>query len=733
MRVGLFAAVSAMAFIQTTAAVGQEATLAAAATVDPLTVIGTRTEKPASAVPASVSVIAAEEIETSIATDIKDLVRYEPGVSVRSSPARFGAALGTTGRDGNAGFNIRGLEGNRVLIQVDGVRTPDAFGFGAQSVGRGDFQDLDLIKQVEILRGPASALYGSDGLAGAVSFTTKDPADILRGDARFGGRVRGAYASADDSYAGSVMAAGRQGDLSALIAYSHRQGHEQETQGTNAAANTDRTTANPQDVRSQSLLGKLVFEPAGGHRLRLTAEHFEREVLADVLSGIAKPPLAATSVVRLMADDDTRRDRVGLDHRWQLSGGPVSQLSWSVYGQWAETQQLTFEDRNTAADRIRRNTFDNRVVGAAAEIQGKVEAAGLTHEWVAGVDASITRQEGVRDGAVPPAGEPFPTRAFPNTDYTLVGVFAQDEIALFDGKLSLFPALRYDWYELEPKTDALLPGFVAVAKSSDGRLSPKLGVLLKPREELGVFVNYGQGFKAPSPSQVNNAFANPIQNYRSIPNPDLEPETSKTIEGGARWTTRTWSAEVAGFAGEYDNFIEQIQVGGTFTPTDPATYQFVNIGRVKIHGVEAKGRFSLDNGFGGFAGAAWSKGDAIAAAKTALPSIDPVKLVAGLTWRSASGAFGGQAVATHVLRKDEDRLGVACTPTCFVPPSFTLVDVTGFWRVADGATLRAGVFNLTDETYWWWSDARGLSATSVSRDAYTQPGRNVSVSLAIDF
>jgi hemoglobin/transferrin/lactoferrin receptor protein len=733
MRVGFFAAVSAMALVPTSGVFAQEAALAAAATVDPLTVLGTRTEKPASAVPASVSVITAEEIETQIATDIKDLVRYEPGVSVRSSPTRFGAALGTTGRDGNAGFNIRGLEGNRVLIQIDGVRTPDAFGFGAQSVGRGDFQDLDLIKQVEILRGPASALYGSDGLAGAVSFTSKDPVDVLRSDAVFGGRVRGAYASADDSYAGSAMAAGRQGNLSGMVAYSYRRGHEQETQGTNDAANTDRTTANPQDIRSQSVLGKLVFEPAEGHRLRLTAEHFDREVLADVLSGLAKPPLAATSVVRLMADDDTQRDRVSLDHRWEMSGGPVSQLAWSVYGQWAKTQQLTFEDRNTAADRIRSNTFDNRVVGAAAEIHGKARAMGLTHDWVAGADASVTRQEGVRDGTVPPAGEPFPTRAFPNTDYTLIGVFAQDEITVFDGKLSLFPALRYDWYELEPKTDALLPGFVTVARSSDGRVSPKLGLLLKPREALGVFVNYGQGFKAPSPSQVNNAFANPIQNYRSIPNPDLRPETSRTIEGGVRWTTRVWSAEVAGYAGEYEDFIEQIQVGGSFTPTDPATYQFINIGRVKIQGVEAKARFALDNGFGGFAGAAYSQGDAIGAAKTALPSIDPVKLVAGLSWRSDTGGFGAQAVATQVRRKDEDRLGVACVPACFVPPSFTLVDVTAFARVADRVTLRAGVFNLTDEKYWWWSDVRGLSATAVSRDAYTQPGRNVSVSLAIDF
>src|SRR5687767_13980010 len=151
-------------------------------TIDLVTITATRTVTPLSEAPATVSVITAELIEKQLAHDIKDLIRFEPGVAVRSSPARFTAALASTGRDGNSGFNIRGLEGNRVLIQVDGVRTPDAYSFGAQSVGRGDYVDLDILKAVEIVWGPSSALYGSDGLAGSVSFMTKDPADVLGPD-----------------------------------------------------------------------------------------------------------------------------------------------------------------------------------------------------------------------------------------------------------------------------------------------------------------------------------------------------------------------------------------------------------------------------------------------------------------------------------------------------------------------------------------------------------------------
>src|SRR6186713_2023414 len=177
--------------------------------LEQLSITATRLQTEVDAVPATVSVISAATIEEQLAQNIKDLIRYEAGVSVRAAPARFTAALASTGRDGNSGFNIRGLEGNRVLIQVDGVRMPEAFSFGAQSVGRGDYVDLDILKSVEIVRGPASALYGSDGLAGSVSFITKDPRDVLTDGHNIALTGRAAYASADEAYSESLLGAAR--------------------------------------------------------------------------------------------------------------------------------------------------------------------------------------------------------------------------------------------------------------------------------------------------------------------------------------------------------------------------------------------------------------------------------------------------------------------------------------------------------------------------------------------
>jgi hemoglobin/transferrin/lactoferrin receptor protein len=248
---------------------------------------------------------------------------------------------------------------------------------------------------------------------------------------------------------------------------------------------------------------------------------------------------------------------------------------------------------------------------------------------------------------------------------------------------------------------------------------------------INLFANYSAGFKAPAPSQVNNAFTNFLVNYTSIPNPDLKPETSNTVEGGVRFNGGRWQVGVTGFAGWYEDFIEQVQIGGSFTPTDPGIFQYINLGSVEISGVELKGEAQFESGFGLLAALSYTHGQAESDGVSApLNSIEPLKLVGGVSYRDPMGRFGGQLVATYSGGKDEDRIDQSiCTPTCFAPGSFVIMDATAYWNVFDAVTLRAGIFNIFDEKYWWWSDVRGVSSTAVSRDAYTSPGRNFRVSL----
>ena len=165
---------------------------------------------------------------------------------------------------------------------------------------------------------------------------------------------------------------------------------------------------------------------------------------------------------------------------------------------------------------------------------------------------------------------------------------------LLDGAVTLFPALRFDFYDLNPTEDPLLPTFTASGQS-DSRLSPKLGVTVKLAPEVILFGNYAQGFLAPTPSQVNNFFEFIAGGYTSIPNPDLRPETSESWEVGARYVGEVFSLQLTGFKGDYDNFISQQVVSGGFTPQNPAIFQFVNFNAVTIEGVEARAEMKLSS------------------------------------------------------------------------------------------------------------------------------------------
>lgn len=685
--------------------------------------------------PATVSVKSDEEIADELATDIKDLVRFEPGVSVQRQPARFGAALGATGRSGSDGFTIRGIGGNRVLIQVDGVRVPDGFSFGAQSAGRGDYVDIGLVKSVEILRGPASALYGSDGLSGAVSFVTSDPSDIIGNDRNFGGLVRAGYSSDDNEFSETAIVAGRAGTVSAMLAYTRRDFEELENQGSLGTAGgigSSRTAANPQDGRSNAVLGRIVFEPGGGHILRLTGEYVDTRLATNVLSG------RSATVDSLTALDSGERKRVTADWSWNGTG-TIESARVALYWQDAFDSQFTDEMRTPAADRTRLNTFENRVFGAAADARANFATGGIDHGIVFGGDISSTRQRGLRSGTVPTPPDVFPTRAFPTTDFTLAGLFLGDEIRIADGALTLYPALRWDHYSLAPKQDALLPASFVGSAHDGSKLSPKFGAVYKLSETVRLFGNYTHGFKAPSPSQVNQFFENltsPFFSYRTLANPDLRPETSESFEGGIRIASDYVSGSLTAFKSHYKDFISQEQVGGVGTIANPILFQYINIGRVKVDGVEAKLDLNLPSGFNARAAMAYAQGTTSRPALTdgRLSSIDPLTAVVSVGYREPrNNRFGGQVILTHHSQKGMAESSGVCTGTCYRPDAAFVLDLTAHWRISDTITLRGGVFNLLDRHYALWSDVRGLADTSAVKDAYTRPGRNASASISFRF
>jgi len=720
------------------------AAAASAAVLPPITNTATRTDRRADEVPATVTVVPAADIESAGARDIKDLFRNQVDLTVRSAPGRFGLAQDPTGRAGNEGINIRGLEGNQVLMLVDGIRVPGSFLFGPFSTGRADYLALEATQAAEVLRGPASTSFGSDGLAGALSVRTLDPADVLRAGHTVGGFVRVTGSQVDDSLALTTAAALRLGRWQTLLLLSQRDGHETRNQGTNEALDSRRTAPNPLDYRQQVLLGKFFFSPLPAHRFGATVEAVERRAETEVFSGRAMPPappaaLPATAVLDLDASDRVRRARVSAEHRYDDLNGPWFQrIESRVYLQHAETRQFAAEDRNTAADRTRTSRYREKVAGLSTQFETTLSGA-VPQRLSYGLDASRTRITALRDGtpnpsAAPPFGEVFPAKPFPDTDYHLAGAFVQSEMELggaagLPGRLTLIPALRYDRFRLDPSADGYRGG--AIASLSDGAVTPRLGAVWRLAEAFAPYAQWSRGFRAPAPGQVNNGFTNVAAGYRSVGNPDLKPETAQSLEVGLRGRTGSWQWQLAAYDNRYRDFISQEAVSGAGTPADPTIFQSINLAQARIRGLELRGEWRVSQGWIINAASALTRGTSTRnGTAEPLDSVEPARTALGL--RYTAGAWELRADVLHAQAKARDRIRTAM-PAAFAPEGYTVLDLSARWQPGPRWTLIAHLNNATDATYWRWSDVRGLADTSGVKDAYTAPGRHLQLALRHDF
>ncbi len=697
-------------------------------------VSATRTEQDVHDVANTITSISDDRIEKEQAADIKDLLRYEAGVSVRSEPNRASGVFRATGRGGNEGINIRGLEGNQVLLQVDGVRLPASYASGPYSAGRGDYIDIEAYKRVEILRGPSSTQFGSDGLAGAVTFLTKDPSDLLTLGKPSQGSLKVGYSSVDNSWTTVPSFAYADDTVEAMLLASIRRGHESDNKGDNDSSNVNRTTPNPQDTQSQYVLGKVVIKPNRNHRIKLTAENLDRKVDTTALSFLGDAYAAAGLTNVALREDITRRlfkldyDYSNADNAW------FQHAVASLYTQKSENRQWGLEEKSTASSwgrsRWRDTLYGEEVIGGSLQLESNLGEK-ITHRIVYGVDASSTEVTSLKDGYNSASTAFVTNKSFPDTDYTLFGAFVQDEIGV--GPFSLIPGLRFDSFKLSPKADNLyrLSNATEPAKLDGREVSPKFGVIWKLDPLANLFAQYSHGFRAPTPTQVNGGVTNltAADPYTSLGNPDLKPETSDSIELGIRGRSHTVRYSASAFRGKYKNFIaSNVLVESNPAPT-PDVFKTVNLSNVDIHGYELRGEWAFHRDWSASASYAHVTGNSEQdGSETPLATIDPDKLVLGLRYDN-SQRYGGQLLLTAVERKKNN----PDSALYYNSGSFAIVDLNAYYQFSKNLTLNAGVFNLFDRKYFLWADVRNQSPTYAQIDAYSQPGRNASVSLKYQF
>ncbi len=716
-------------------------------------VSGSRSEQPQEDLPLSMDVLDATDLEDRQVSDIREAVRRTPNVSVRRAPARFAVtgAPNSTGRDGNAGFNIRGLGGDRVLILVDGIRQPRSYINGSNAFGRDTFS-LGLLKRMEVVRGPSSVLYGSDGLAGLVNFITHEPADFLAGPGgeprAWGGRVSGGWSGDDDGVTAAATIAGQAGSTAQwlLTGTAHRD-RGLDTKGSNDSANVDRTTPNPQTTRDGSVLGKVVLRPDARQRHVLALEHAQRRSEVELLSSRVKPPLSASSVVAEDAEQTVRRNRLSWDARYALDAPWADEVRTLLGWQRAEAQDEGRTVRNDGGVRLRDTAYEERAFQAGVQASKTLP---ITSDWLqrltVGMDFVRTEVTGWADGYDPPPLQPFlPRKYFPDTRETSTALYVQDEFV--SDRWIITPGVRLERFELDADSGGGYspPSPTPATSLSGSNVSPKFGLLYRVTPSWSVFGSYATGFRAPNAAQVNGFYENPTPTTfaRLLSNPDLKPETSRSIELGMRGRSRRGSLEAAVFSSRFkDLIVDRKSLGGAGVAGDPLVFQSVNVDNATIRGFELSGHLDWGRLAGGWVSMPFAYGQARGKDRaTGLPlnSIDPAKLVIGLQYERADWTW--RLDATHLRAKNVDDLDSPYLARPVTPPrirqltvpSSTTLDLYAQWRIRRDLRANLAIGNLTDRKYWRWADVQGLAADSPAVDAYSQPGRYVLFSMVKDF
>jgi len=703
--------------------------------LDPIVVVASKSPRPLSDVIGQVSVIDASFIERYGVENIDDLLRYEPGLNIEGSGTRFG---------GNA-INIRGIGGNRVAIEVDGIPSRDRFAIGSYSDGGRILAETDRIKRVEVLYGPASTLYGSDALGGVMAITTWDPSDLLAydvggGDGNSWYSLRGGYQGVNSSMVGSGVATWGIGNHGILFAATWRDGHETDNQ---AVAGTPQ---DKQDWDSIDYFLRYTYDTQAGNLLRITLDDYQKDAKTEIESLPGNGRFRRTTYLAGDDHDENRQISIAYEFDSQWGNGVVR-----AFDVESSTQQLTHEERAASVRPVRFERYfqyDQDINGIELNMFRDASLGDSEHHFGAGIefqrtDSSEFRdgfQQNMIDGSISNIilGETMPVRDFPNSQTDEWGIFIQDEISMNNGRWEIVPAIRYDRYNLDPRPDEIYLGdnpSTEVVSVSEDEFSPRLGALLHINDEWSAYAQYVNGFRAPPFEDANIGLDIPLFNIRAIPNPDLKSETSQGFETGFRYISNTTRVTLAVFDTEYDDFIETKARVGIVPETGTILFQSRNIDRARIYGLDLRLEQNLaawNDGLDAWSltGAAyWSKGEN-RDSNEPLNSVSPPQAVLGVTWTSDNGAWDANLSGTFTAKQDriDETAGAR-----FHTPSWTTADLTAGWRINQHIDLRAGIYNLTDERYWRWSDVSLFTPDNPMLELLTRPGRNYSVSARVQW
>ncbi|WP_448548027.1 TonB-dependent hemoglobin/transferrin/lactoferrin family receptor [Thalassotalea fusca] len=716
---------AALLSIQSTAvfAAGDASSEDLARNMEVIVVSGSRTEKALKDVAGSISVVTEEDLEKQLVNDMNQLFKYDPSVQV-------------TGSQGGAqNFIVRGMGGDRILMIKDGMRMNEGYGANGLNdiVGRG-FIETDTLKQVEIAKGAASSLYGSDALGGIVVFTTKDASDYLLEGERFAAKVKAGYSdTGEQTNIGGTLAL-QTGGFEHLLNLTHREGNEQQN---------FHETKPTLDIESDSVMYKGKYNLNAMDFVSLTVDHWQQEVSGDSAYGLLEyfRGLPGYDIVSERSNSEQDNTSVQLRYYSETATPIYDILNVSVYSN--RTKQIDVEyglldiDANFGfpivemRDMWKTSSFENNTVGFLSNASFE-----LNSQHTLGYGLDIEKSEALRTEVklyevegTPKLGYPQTSDKFPETDVFRAGLFINDEITLLNGDLTVTPGIRFDMYDMDAN-GALKADGEAYRDFDENHVSLNVGALYRLNQTMSLFAQYGQGFKVPAYDLAYIDHDNSIYGYKIVPSDDLSPEESDTYEIGLRGHQGDFYFNAAIYHTKFDNFLAT-QLIDTETSINRYTgqesqvlvYQYQNIDAVTIDGVEASVQYHLDNNISMFANAAYQDGKNDET-NDYITSIAPLSGVAGVS-------YNGEQLSADIVLNWAKRMTKVNQGDAEIAGYGTL-DFLASYEVSPDLRVNLAVTNLTDKEYVRYNNAAGHK---IDADlAYlTEQGRAASVNVSYQF
>jgi outer membrane receptor for ferrienterochelin and colicins len=487
---------------------------------DKVVVTGTRTPRTVKDNPGSVTVITREQIESSAATNVGDLLLYEPGIIVKR-PVGMGEGVPSD-------IDMRGVPGataaTRTLILVDGIPTNAA---GTPFLILNEVP-MDAIERIEIVRGPYSNLYGPNAFGGVVNIITKKPGKDVHGEIGAGG-MNNFY----DVGVLSSGAAGRfsflaDGSLRGIVNYYGRDSID------HIFGYYDRkTNADNYGYYDKRFFGKFNYAISSRATLTLNTRYFESD-LGFGVSELGNPPATIST--------EGRKFLIGPILKVNIT--PSADLT---IGGYFRTLAGKFLDQGVAADSTH-DSVQSEWTSSSDDWQVNAQSTlklGESNTLTAGFDVLDNSIDfGPRVDEATGAlleGAYGSDKAMQNG-----GLYAQDEFGF--GPLITTGGLRIDYNSVF----GLVP-------------CPRLGLVYKQCSGLRLKFSAGRAFRAPSLGELYLPDM-PINSSTTLRSDStLKPEYIWTVDGGPEIDVAPWlNARVSGFYNAMDNLITQRVVNQYF-------------------------------------------------------------------------------------------------------------------------------------------------------------------------